>query len=1109
MSGDELLELFIDAGGFIPNLFFLSACHSGDILRVRDWNDFFAVAQGKEPDQATKDSRDSKDIVLEEQPGYTGTAHALLQGGVPSVIAMRYAVGDDYARELSVEFYRALLAHTQAKSTAAALTMARLALQDNNKHNPARYAACDHATPVLYGAEQTGLILPPGRSAALDIRDPRLHQINELTPAAHAHFVGRTWELAGLGAEFIGSSVGAEVKPVAVITGLGGMGKTALAAEVLALWQTQFDWLLLYQAKPNALSFDNTLRDLHLKLNGELGRYHDHVKTHSADAIYRDGSEEFSGAERLERLTRNLLRALRDEAILLVLDNFETNLKTQAENPDHSDPLWACQDPAWDRCLGRLAKELAGTRSRVLITCRRPLAALAGTPCHPVLLGPLPPGEAALYLREHAGLSRMIFSGDAGERALAMRLLDASRFYPLLMDRLARLATGGAALRPQLLQALDTLEKTRDFAQLPALFAAEPGDAQELAYLNDALAVSLDQLIADAGPDARRLLWMMAVANEPVTLGLLQSVWNGEEDEETQQLRQIKLMLDNWATLPPEVQAQLPAMPPEVHALLDALPPKAATRPEPAPLLRYLTAVGLVTELRDAPADGNPTLFCHELVRERSRARMVAHPDECADLTENSIRLAYAGHLAEAFEALQHQDMSAALEAGSRALVYCVQAGAYEQLGEFASGVVTSTGDPRLLEALLPHLQAAAEAAPAGRPRWRCLCYLADALGRGGRPDASLPIYQQAAAQARNAAEAAPTDSSDAQLAWSDVGWITGNWANALGDVGNLDAARQRLLESAVAKKKAGRPAVTIIVSELEALRIDIRQGQVTQALPQVETRLAQLEAWWQQHRCGQSVPEAPDPEYLARAYISALDIAVAAHFARKDWQAALPRIEAILEVKRTLQRPAEDIAIDRMNRANVLNKLGRFGEAQAELEACLQVFEHNPANRATVFSSLADLFYQQGDGAQAIIQQRRALALRETLPDPEGRAISHNNLAVYLGRNGTPPALAEAPRHQLAALIYRLVAELGQHLQTSLRNYILGFRNAHAAGTELSVPRVAELLADTAFHPLAAWLRGQQIDMEALQAEVDRFLATAKQAALEQAPAAGDSGAR
>ena len=49
-----------------------------------------------------------------------------------------------------------------------------------------------------------------------------------------------------------------------------------------------------------------------------------------------------------------------------------------------------------------------------------------------MLLGPLPAGEAALYLREHAGLSQMVFSGDAAEKALALRLLNASRFHPLL-----------------------------------------------------------------------------------------------------------------------------------------------------------------------------------------------------------------------------------------------------------------------------------------------------------------------------------------------------------------------------------------------------------------------------------------------------------------------------------------------------------------------------------------------------------------------------------------------------------------------------------------------------------------------------------------------------
>ena len=523
----EMARAAIEAGGFIPRLFFLSACHSGDILRVEDWNDFLAVAQGKAaPGTKHTPASDTRDVALDERPGYTGTAHALLQGGVPSVIAMRYAVGDDYARELAVAFYRTLLAHAQPKTAAAALTMARQALRDPNQPGYALYDICDHATPVLYGAEHPGLTVQQGRSPGLDTRHPRLHQIAELTTVEHAHFVGRTWELAGLGADFIGSSSGAEVKPVALITGLGGMGKTALAAEALALWESQFEWVLLYQAKPNALGFDATLRDIHTKLYAELGRYHAHVQSRPADAIYRAADPEFTGAERLERLTRNLVRALRDEPILLVLDNFETNLKPQAEPGTAAEPLWACQDPAWDRCLTPLAAELVGTPSRALITCRWPLAAVAGTACPHILLGPLPAGEAALYLREHAGLSKMMFSSDTAERALARRLINASRFHPLLMDRLARLATGGPALRPQLLQVLEALETRHDYAQLPALFATSPGEAQELAYLNDALATSLDQIIRDASPDARRLLWMIAVANEPVTLSLLRSVWS-------------------------------------------------------------------------------------------------------------------------------------------------------------------------------------------------------------------------------------------------------------------------------------------------------------------------------------------------------------------------------------------------------------------------------------------------------------------------------------------------------------------------------------------------------------------------------------------------------
>ena len=185
------------------------------------------------------------------------------------------------------------------------------------------------------------------------------------------------------------------------------------------------------------------------------------------------------------------------------------------------------------------------------------------------------------------------------------------------------------------------------------------------------------------------------------------------------------------------------------------------------------------------------------------------------------------------------------------------------------------------------------------------------------------------------------------------------------------------------------------------AHRYHARPGRA--ALPQVETRLAQVEAWWQQHRSGQSVPEAPDAEFLARVFISALDIANDAHYAQEDWESALRRTDTILEVKRALERPEEDIAGTRMNRANVLGRLGRFGEAKAELEVCLQVFQNDPPGvpRCSVPSPTCST--NKATWPRPSPSSAAPSPSREQLPDPADRAISHNNLANYLERSGTP----------------------------------------------------------------------------------------------------------
>jgi tetratricopeptide (TPR) repeat protein len=1097
LSGQALVDLFVQAGVHLPRLCFLGACHSGDLLRVRDWNDFLDVAQGREPGArqwTTTEAApaETRDLDLDTTPGFTGTAQALLQAGVPAVIAMRYAVGDDYARELAVGFYRGLLGHAQPKSAAAALTLARRALAADAGNGP-RYAACDHATPLLYGAEDPGLQPHPGRSRGLDVHDPRLMRIGEFGAAQHAHFVGRTWELAGLGSGFIGAQAGDETRPIAVITGLGGMGKTALAAEALALWQTRFTWVLLFQCKPTALGFETFLRDVDLKLRGELGRYHDHVRARPADAIFRDADAGFSGTQRQDRLVQNLVRALGDEPILLVLDNFETQLRPLREGETAAE----CQDPAWDACLRTLADQLRGTPSRVLLTSRQPLAALPADRAHALVLGPLPAAEAALYLRTQPALAAMVFGPDPGQRNLAQRLLRASRFHPLLMDRLARLA-GDAALRPQLLQALTALEQRTDFAQLPELFAAaDRGDTEELAYLDGALQASLDQLLQAAGAEARRLLWIVALANEPVTLGLLRGVWQGERFE-TQQLRHLKQMLDRLPTLPAELQDKLRAMPEELRAQLEALPPPPA-RPDLAPLLQRLRNTCLVTAEVEGPEDETPEFTCHELVRERIGIWMQQHPEDRGEWEERRIRLGYAERLQSSFELLQHQNMRLALEAGRRALVYCVQAEDWERLGRFASALVTSAQDPQLLAAVLPYLRTAADAAPKGPLRWRCLGYLADALRQGGRADASLPIYAQAIALARDATR---TEGMDVAQTWLDLAVFMTNCAAALLETGKPEEARQLLIESSEAEAKAGAPRIQILGSEAEALRIDILQGRADTARPRIEAILAQILVWWQRHRAGEVNPEAPDAEFLVRCVIGTLDIAVDADLARKDWPAAVARQDTMLEVKRALQRSDEDIATTRMNRANVLVEIpGREAEAMAELEACLEIFRNDQKRRAKTLGCLSDVFHRQGDVGQAITLIRRALATAERLPNVHDRATYHGNLSIYLGASESKALQAEAHLHRLAGLLYCLVAGFGQGVQTSLRNYAINFRRAHAAGTALPTPRIADLLADPAFEALARWLREREVEIDALQAAVDDLLDQVRATALGDTP--------
>jgi hypothetical protein len=216
-----------------------------------------------------------------------------------------------------------------------------------------------------------------------------------------------------------------------------------------------------------------------------------------------------------------------------------------------------------------------------------------------------------------------------------------------------------------------------------------------------------------------------------------------------------------------------------------------------------------------------------------------------------------------------------------------------------------------------------------------------------------------------------------------------------------------------------------------------------------------------------------------------------------QDWHAAMRRIDAILDFLRVNRRTHPDMPALRMRRAIALQHLpGRLPEAKAEMSACLDLFRGDPGRSAAALFAFASTYAEQGDLCQAVVLQRKALAMFELLPGAAGRAVSHHNLALFLDRLGGPEALAESPQHLMAALVYRFVAFLGEQLQSSMHNYIRIFGYAKAAGERLSIPRVADLVADPAFHVLALWLRQRQENLDELQVGIDELLGSLRQTA-------------
>lgn len=1075
LTGEQFVQLFRDAGNFQPHLVFLSACLSGSVITVQDWATLRAAIEGERG--AADADRQSLDDILADPAGFTGMALQLLRAGVPQVIAMRYEVGDTFARELAGRFYGHLLADPAAHDVDDALGLARGELLRDAEH-AAEYFAVDHATPLMFG--RSGRLPRPARrkSAQFDRRQPRpwpvLRNSRELD--AHAGFVGRSRELVRLAERWVpGATAGTEAdcSGVALIQGLAGLGKTALAAEMIDLWHDRFDFVLAVQAKPLPLSIDDFYRELHTRLNLECRDYREDCQDDELRAVFIAVGALDPDA-RYQRMQDNLLRVLDDLTILLVIDNYEPNLEDHPVGGGQASgaSVYRSADPRWDVLLRALASRLPETPSRLILTSRhrpqsltaprseRPDCEAIGSPAERfdreaindsgtlwLPLGRLPLDEAAVCIRTHPTLRRLAFADEAG-MALVRRLLEVSGGHPLILDRLSRLA----ADRQELTEALDTL-KARGWQSVPHLFDAAATDEdreRERQYLDDVSIGAVDLLLQRLSPDARQLLRVLSLAFEPQPESVVASV---------------------WADRVAEVErSESPAEVPPIE-----------------PLLEELHSTGLVTrEVEyasslpgscDGKLEAYPTDDVHELVRERVAEWFQRHPNERGGRSDTDVRIAYGERYADLFEHWHHagaasgveyaRDISA--EAGRRALRYFCEAGeqAGEKVGNLAGIIITDSDDRFVLascrNSLTDYLRFNLSPGSRGTVE-RCI---GDAERRAQNPEASLIHYERSEALADSSVELACT---------------VGNKACALLDLGRLDEAKKAFLKSAELFASTGQPRIESLGRELEALRIELRQrgkgAHLKDVVPAIEAISNQCRIWWHESLNGNTPQGAPDTRQLGKTLVVALDVEHELLLLLEAWAECLDRLEEKLQVQVALGQGRKTQLLTLFNRAYVLIRMGLLDQAESILHEYREVFAADSNRQARSLGYLGDIWMQRGDIQHALDLQWQSLQFYNIVDNSAGRATGHFSVALTLE---CQQRYADSAMHLAASVCYALVEQNVSRLQKYLRKIYANFSQGR-----FTFPCLDELLSQGEFAALARWLDERGVDRAALQQALD-----------------------
>ena len=1042
-----------------------------------------------------------------------GLARALVRDLGCPVIAMRYPVTDEFAIKFGDVLYRQLLSNRQPVDVAVARAVATAVAPGVS----AAYPAVSVATPGIFaagpGAAGTGgtsaaglrLDVPRGRPA-MDPGEQRMAYFPDEPP----RFVGRAAPMAQASAALAPDSGRAGV----LLHGMAGAGKTACALELAYRHQESFAAAAFWQAPTRGEEWASGLADFATRLDIQLADYGftmaAHIGTEAALAAF---------APRLRSL-------MATSGVLLVLDNLETLLTT--------DGAW--RDPRWRLLIDALTTH--DGESRVILTSRttpasltRPTASqarLTAPPAVPAMPSAWPLGGTvshspspasprvltlpvhALSLAEAAALARelpnlrALLHADAGpirettsavdaDRDRILRVLRVVQGHPKLME----LADAAAADRDRLDRQLAAAEQ----AAAAAMSAAPPGSAGSPVT---------DEPVTDQ-PSTDQPVTIEPVTGQPVTgeavIHELDAFFR--DGETTLDPAGFLTALNEWTRSALTVLSPEACLIAEFTACLEDGDRQSGIvganwanlwrrlgrpgdPPEPGPLLAALTSAALVEAEPLPSADtgkqpGTGALPASGKDRPGPQALRM-HPGVAAAITDAAgprVREAVDAQLAAYWEAVfdrarQRGEVEVSrrvVRAGLAAVPYLLRRADWRTAGALLEQAARRDESPGVTQTLLPSLRriAAATGAPVDAVR------LAQVLGRVDPAEAERLL--------RGALDAA-SRTGDHQAASASAGQLF----YLLLQAGRLEEALAVAERKPELTARAGLGALTQLGDQAPRLHVLGMMGDHARVLAEVGELEAVMAA----------LPPRPGPDESVESWNvreSILSIGNVSALAMGEWARCLELNAAVVASMRERGAGMYAVTRFRFNDARPLIRLGRPAEAGRLLAECQRVFEDHAdtAMLGRVLTARADLENDLGNQRSAVDLERAALRLNYARPEPQDIALSHHNLASYLGRLGGDRAAQRA--HRLAAALIRRLAGMSHDLARTA--YMLAYEMHKGGGPDPSLPStLAQVIAvaeQTEGVHLSALLTALQPDEFAVEAALAEILSAATRGFLNE----------